>query len=135
MVPFALLDQHVGLLDPGQTLRDNFLRLNPVADENQCRAALARFRFPADDALKRAGALSGGQKLRAGLACTLGRAEPPELLILDEPTNHLDLDATVALESALATFDGALLVVSHDRTFLDHLALDSRVDLREVSRG
>ncbi|KGJ07593.1 ABC-F family ATP-binding cassette domain-containing protein [Paracoccus versutus] len=128
-VPFALLDQHLGLLDPGLTLRGNFLRLNPQADENQARAALARFRFRADDALRQADSLSGGERLRAGLACTLGQAVPPPLLILDEPTNHLDLDATEALEAALAGYDGALLVVSHDAAFLDRLALDRTVRL------
>lgn len=128
-VRHALLDQHVGILDPDRSLRDNFLRLNPGARENQCRAALARFRFRADDALRMTGSLSGGEKLRAGLACTLGRAEPPQLLMLDEPTNHLDLDAVEALEAALAAYDGALLVVSHDEAFVKRLALDRKVDL------
>lgn len=128
-VPCALLDQHLGLLDPGLTLRGNFLRLNPQADENQARAALARFRFRADDALRQADSISGGERLRAGLACTLGQAVPPPLLILDEPTNHLDLDATAALEAALAGYDGALLVVSHDAAFLDRLALDRTIEL------
>lgn len=128
-VPWALLDQDIGLLDDHLTLRENFRRLDPQADENQCRAALARFRFRADDALQKAGTLSGGQKLRAGLACTLGRSRPPQLLILDEPTNHLDLDAIEALEAALNAYDGALLVVSHDEAFLSRLGLDRRVDL------
>lgn len=128
-VPCALLDQHVSLLDPGQTLRENYRLLNPDADENQCRAALARFRFRADDALRPVGALSGGQRLRAGLACTLGRPAPPALLLLDEPTNHLDLDAVEALEAALLAYDGALVVVSHDAAFLSRLGLDRQLEL------
>lgn len=128
-VPYVLLDQGVDLLDPAGSLRDNFLRLNPDANENECRAALARFRFRADDALQRVHALSGGQRLCAGLACVLGRITPPQLLLLDEPTNHLDLDATEALEAALRAYDGAILVVSHDETFLDNLALDRRLEL------
>ncbi|MBK1665977.1 ABC transporter [Rhodospirillum rubrum] len=136
-VPHAFLDQQVGLLDPGLSIRDNFVRLTPQADENQCRAALARFRFRAGDALQTVGTLSGGQKLRAGLACTLGRAQPPGLLMLDEPTNHLDLEGIEALEAALSAYDGALLVVSHDEAFLERLSLDRRVDLRskEESRA
>ncbi len=130
-VPLALLDQHVSLLDAGQTLRDNFARLNPGEDDHQARAALARFGFRADDALQTAGALSGGQRLRAGLACTLGTRHPPPLLILDEPTNHLDLDAIAALESALAGYDGALIVVSHDPVFLAGLGLDRVIDLTD----
>ncbi|WP_029029763.1 ABC-F family ATP-binding cassette domain-containing protein [Salinarimonas rosea] len=128
-VPFALLDQHVHLLDPDLSLRENFRRLDPHADETGCRAALARFGFRADDGLRRAGDLSGGEWLRAGLACTLGRSEPPALLVLDEPTNHLDLDATEALEAALASYDGALIVVSHDETFLARAAIDRTLEL------
>lgn len=131
-VAYAFLDQGVDLLDPDQSLRDNFLRLNPDAGENECRAALARFRFRADDALHKVSALSGGQKLCAGLACVLGRATPPQLLLLDEPTNHLDLEATQALETALTAYDGAMLVVSHDKVFLENLALDRRLDLGSV---
>jgi len=56
-------------------------------------------------------------------------AEPPQLLILDEPTNHLDLDSIRAVESALAGYDGALLVVSHDRDFLDTIGVEREIAL------
>ena len=128
-VPFALLDQHVGLLDPARTLRDNFLHLNPVADIHKAHAALARFGFRAADALRCAGELGGGERLRAGLACALGSMPPPMLLILDEPTNHLDLDGIAALEAALAAYDGAVIVISHDTAFLEALAPDRTVHL------
>lgn len=131
MVPFALLDQHVGLLDPTRTLRDNFQGLNPSANAHMGHAALARFGFRADDALRRAGDLSGGERLRAGLACALGGEPPPMLLMLDEPTNHLDLDGIAALEAALNAYDGAVLVISHDEAFLSSLAPDRRIHLRE----
>ena len=131
-VPCAYLDQQLGLLPPGLSLREAFKRLNPQTEETECRSALARFRFRAQDALKEVGALSGGERLRAGLACTIGRAEPPALLLLDEPTNHLDLDGLEALEAALTSYDGALLVVSHDDAFLTRLGLDRRL---EVGKG
>ena len=110
--PFVLLDQEVSLLAPGATILDNFRRLNPQADENACRAALARFGFRAGAALQAAGSLSGGEKLRAGLAAVLGGVSPPQLLILDEPTNHLDIASLEAVEAGLNGYDGALLVVS-----------------------
>lgn len=132
---FAMLDQRVSLLDPRETIRDNFRRLNPEADENACRAALARFMFRADAALQNVGALSGGQMLRAGLACVLGGREPPSLLILDEPTNHLDLDSIAAVEAGLAAYDGALLVVSHDEAFLSAIGITRRLDMPLQSRA
>ncbi|MBN9525624.1 MAG: ABC-F family ATP-binding cassette domain-containing protein [Alphaproteobacteria bacterium] len=129
MVEAALLDQRVGLLDPARSILENFARLNPDASDNACRAALAGFLFRADAALQRVGSLSGGQMLRAGLACVLGGARPPPLLILDEPTNHLDVEAIEAIEAGLAAYDGALLVVSHDETFLTNIGIVRRLDL------
>ena len=130
-VPFALLDQEVGLLEPDATLLANFRRLNPEADVNACRAALARFMFRADAALQPAGALSGGEKLRAGLACVLGGAAPPALLILDEPTNHLDIAAIEAVEAGLRGYDGALLIVSHDEAFIANVGTSRRIVLEK----
>jgi len=123
----ALLDQSVSLLDPAQSIRDNFRRLHPQADENSCRAALARFMFRADAALQIVSTLSGGQMLRAGLACVLGGAMPPDLLILDEPTNHLDIDSIEAVEAGLRAYDGTLLVVSHDEPFLEAVHITRRI--------
>lgn len=125
----ALLDQRVELLDPRASIADNFARLHPQASHNEVRAALARFRFRADLALQRAGHLSGGQLLRAGLACVLGGATAPPLLMLDEPTNHLDLDSVAAIEQGLLGYDGALIVVSHDQAFLRAIGIGREVRL------
>ncbi|OWV74792.1 ABC transporter [Rhizobium sp. R339] len=134
MTAFAMLDQTVSLLHPSDSIRDNFRRINPQADENSCRAALARFMFRADAALQTVSTLSGGQLLRAGLACVLGAAPPP-LLILDEPTNHLDIDSISAVEAGLRAYDGALLVVSHDETFLENIGIRRRLELTAVGAG
>ncbi|WP_431861139.1 ABC-F family ATP-binding cassette domain-containing protein [Azospirillum sp.] len=134
-VGFAMLDQRVGILDPDASVLDNFTRLNPGATENACRSSLARFLFRADAALQRVGTLSGGQTLRAGLACVLGGPQPPSLLILDEPTNHLDIDAIEAMEAGLRAYDGALLLVSHDETFLTNVGVGRRLDLAPPAPG
>ncbi|QOZ30697.1 ABC-F family ATP-binding cassette domain-containing protein [Bradyrhizobium sp. CCBAU 53421] len=131
MTRFAMFDQAVSLLDASVSILDNFRRINPDANENACRAALARFMFRADAALQTVSSLSGGQLLRAGLACVLGGVSPPPLLILDEPTNHLDIESMEAVEAGLRAYDGALLVVSHDETFLDAIAITRRLDLAE----
>ncbi|MGY2733549.1 ABC-F family ATP-binding cassette domain-containing protein [Sphingomonas sp. UYP23] len=123
----AMLDQRVGLLDGETTLVDNFRRLHPTLGLQEAHAALAQFAFRSRDALRLAGTLSGGERLRAGLACVLGGAEPAQLLLLDEPTNHLDIAAIEVLEAAMAGFDGALLVVSHDRGFLDAVGVEREV--------
>ena len=128
-VPATMLDQSVSLLDRSESILDNFKRLSPGASENACRAALAGFRFRADAALQRVESLSGGQILRAGLACVLGGATPPSLLILDEPTNHLDIESIETVEAVLRAYDGALLIVSHDDAFLENVGMDRRVDL------
>ncbi|MGI6850681.1 ABC-F family ATP-binding cassette domain-containing protein [Mesorhizobium sp. 1B3] len=126
---FAMLDQQVSLLDPRLSIRDNFLRINPGQSENACRATLARFMFRADAALQTVSSLSGGQMLRAGLACVLGGKKPPPLLILDEPTNHLDIDSIETVEAGLRAYDGALLVVSHDETFLDAIEVSRKIEM------
>jgi ATPase subunit of ABC transporter with duplicated ATPase domains len=125
----ALLDQHVGLLDRDTTILANLRALNPELGENEAHAALARFAFRNQAALRVVGTLSGGERLRAGLACVLSAARPPQLLLLDEPTNHLDLDSIEMLEAALRGYDGALLVVSHDPAFLDAIGIEREIAL------
>ncbi len=125
----AVLDQHVGLLDPSTSILDNLRRLNPELTANEAHAALARFAFRNRAALQISGTLSGGERLRAGMACVFARPEPPWLLLLDEPTNHLDLASIEELENALRGFDGALIVVSHDQAFLQAIGIDREIAL------
>jgi ATPase subunit of ABC transporter with duplicated ATPase domains len=132
-VASAMLDQGVGLLDPALSIVENFRRLNPDASLNHAHAMLARFLYRNQAALKPVHALSGGEMLRAGLACVLGGTVPPGLLILDEPTNHLDLDSIAAIEAALRDFDGALLVASHDPDFLDAIGITRRIHFPQTN--
>jgi ATPase subunit of ABC transporter with duplicated ATPase domains len=125
----ALLDQRAAVLDETQTILENFRRLNPAAGANEAHAALARFLFRNVAAHQPVATLSGGERLRAALACVLMAADPPQLLVLDEPTNHLDLDSVEAVESALAGYDGALLIASHDEDFLDAVGVERRIVL------
>ena len=125
----ALLDQSISLLPPDRALIETMRARHPGLTMGEAHAALARFAFRNRDALKPAGVLSGGERLRAGLAMVMAGPRPPQLLILDEPTNHLDLDAIEVLEEALRGYDGALVVVSHDEAFLDRVGVEERIRL------
>ncbi len=125
----VLLDQTASVLRDGETVLEGFRRLNPQATVNDAQAALARFLFRNTAAHQAVGSLSGGERLRAALACVLSGVEPPQLLILDEPTNHLDLSSIEAVEQALSGFDGALLVVSHDADFLQAIGIERQIVL------
>ena len=92
-------------------------RLDPKATEQQLRSFLGGFDFRGDQALAPAGPFSGGEKARLALAQIV--YQRPNLLLLDEPTNHLDLDMRHALELALQSFEGAMILVSHDRHLID----------------
>ncbi|ANF54211.1 ABC transporter [Brevundimonas naejangsanensis] len=126
----ALLDQQAAMLKADETLVEGWLRLNPQGTPNAARAALARFLFRNVQADRRVGELSGGERLRAALACVMTGAQPPQLLVLDEPTNHLDIDAVEAVEAALSAYDGALVVVSHDADFIQNLRVDRTIVLK-----
>ncbi len=125
----AHFDQFARRLDPARSVLENYRAANPSLDETRARTALARFLFVEDEAHQPVGTLSGGQRLRAALACVLNGWRPPRLLLLDEPTNHLDLDSLAALESVLNGYDGALLAVSHDRAFLEAVGIRRWVEL------
>jgi ATP-binding cassette subfamily F protein 3 len=105
-------------LNSAKTVLEEAAEAFTEKNTEKLRGLLGAFLFTGDDVFKRVGDLSGGERSRLAL-CKLVLSGP-ELLVLDEPTNHLDIAATEALEEALQEYDGTILVVSHDRFFLDH---------------
>ena len=111
------------------SLGDAFEQAVPEVAPVELRTLLAKFGLKGDQVLSRVGRLSPGERTRAALA--LLQVRGVSLLVLDEPTNHLDLPAIEQLEEALASYDGALLLVSHDRRLLDNVSLDQRWHVEE----
>ena len=117
-VQIGYFSQSYERLDPNQTIFDNFLTEYGLTDE-QTRSLLGGMMFHGDDVYKEIGTLSGGQKARLVLLKLV--MDGANFLILDEPTNHLDILAQETVEAALEVFDGTVLVVSHDRYFINEI--------------
>ncbi|MCP2287844.1 ABC-F family ATP-binding cassette domain-containing protein [Nocardia amikacinitolerans] len=130
-VPWRMLPQRLDVFDASRSVFENVSAAAPEATPLRIRAHLARFLFRGGDADVAAGALSGGERLRAALAMLLLAEPAPKLLLLDEPTNNLDLPSLRHLTQALAGFEGALIVVSHDPRFLDDMGVTRRLELTE----
>lgn len=118
-IQFGYYDQAQTDLDPSKTVIDEVWDRYPKMTQTQVRSALAQFLFKGDDVFKNVGKLSGGEKARVSLLkLMLSKAN----MLLDEPTNHLDIHSREALENALASYGGTLLIVSHDRYLINKLA-------------
>ena len=119
----AYLDQHLSRLDLSKSVMTHLSLGNTPLEEGALRTRLAQLQLGAEKVTLPLAELSGGERLKAALACVLWREAATQLLLLDEPTNHLDLASVQAIEAALADYPGALLVVSHDEAFLAGLKL------------
>ncbi len=112
--------QDASALDLEQSILTEVAAAAPAMSETQIRGMLGRFLFSGDDVHKQIGRLSGGEQSRIRLIKLI--LQQPNVLVLDEPTNHLDIPSREALEEALLAYPGSILMVSHDRYFLDRLA-------------
>jgi ATPase subunit of ABC transporter with duplicated ATPase domains len=127
----AYLSQRLDLLDTERTVAQNLAAFAPAMPEPQRMNLLARFLFRGSRIHLPVGVLSGGERLRATLACVLFAEPAPQLLLLDEPTNNLDLVSVGQLESALNAYEGAFVVVSHDERFLAEIKVGRWLGLHE----
>jgi len=136
-VPLRFLPQRLDVLDDGLTVAENVARFAPAATNNRIRARLARFLFKGKRADQRAATLSGGERFRATLAALMLAEPAPQLLMLDEPTNNLDMASVRQLTTALESYEGALIVASHDVPFLESIGITRWLlldgELRETS--
>ena len=119
-VKIGYFDQNIETLTSEKTVLNEVWDLYPYMTETEIRSALAMFLFRGEDVYKRIDSLSGGERAKISLLKIM--LAKPNFLILDEPTNHLDITSREVLENALLDFNGTLLVVSHDRFFINTLA-------------
>ncbi|MGK5682736.1 ABC-F family ATP-binding cassette domain-containing protein [Actinoplanes sp. URMC 104] len=127
----AYLSQRLDLLDEDRTVAENLASSAPALPDAERMNLLARFLFRGSRAHLPVRVLSGGERLRATLACVLLAEPAPQLLLLDEPTNNLDLESAGQLEAALLAYRGAFVVVSHDERFLDAIGIGRRLVLED----
>ncbi|ASL28866.1 ABC-F family ATP-binding cassette domain-containing protein [Azotobacter chroococcum] len=125
----AYLSQRLELLDPARSVAENLAESAPSMPAHERADLLARLQFRGSRMHLPASQLSGGERLRAVLACVLHADPAPQLLLLDEPTNNLDLGAIGQLEQALGAYEGAMVVISHDQAFLDAIGVTRRLML------
>lgn len=119
-VKIGYYEQSMKGLNPEYTVLEQVSALFPRLDQQQLRSALGQFLFHGDDVFKRISALSGGELARIQLLKLI--LSGCNLLLLDEPTNHLDIPSREALERALSAYDGTMLIVTHDRYFVNRIA-------------
>ncbi|MER7190439.1 ABC-F family ATP-binding cassette domain-containing protein [Streptomyces flaveolus] len=138
-VPLRFLPQRLDVLDEALTVAENVARFSPGVTNNRIRARLARFLFRGARADQQAATLSGGERFRATLAALMLAEPAPQLLMLDEPTNNLDMASVRQLTTALESYEGALIVASHDMPFLDSIGITRRLlleggELKDITR-
>lgn len=119
----AYLDQRLSHLAVDQSVIEQLQAVNRKASQAELRTRLAQLGLDARDVDRPSGQLSGGERLKAALACALYADPPPQLVLLDEPGNHLDLPSLQALEAVLRSYEGALVVVSHDDALLEGIGV------------
>jgi ATPase subunit of ABC transporter with duplicated ATPase domains len=137
-VPLRFLPQRLDVLDDDLSVAENVARYAPAATANRIRARLARFLFKGTKADQQAATLSGGERFRAALAALMLADPAPQLLLLDEPTNNLDMASVRRLTTALESYEGALIVASHDMPFLESIGITRRLlleggELKEIA--
>ena len=120
---YSLIDNHLSVYEQAQQFNVSALQ------EYEIKTRLNRFLFTKDDWDKSCSALSGGEKMRLILCCLTIHNQSPDIIMLDEPTNNLDIQNIEILTAAINEYQGTLIVVSHDETFLEQIKIEQTIQL------
>jgi ATPase subunit of ABC transporter with duplicated ATPase domains len=124
------IDQDYSLIDNSKSVYDQAQKYNTTnLEEHEVKIRLNRFLFPKEDWDKSCSALSGGEKMRLMLCCLTIGNRAPDMIILDEPTNNLDIQNLEILTAAINEYQGTLIVVSHDESFLKQIAVERYIEM------
>jgi ATPase subunit of ABC transporter with duplicated ATPase domains len=124
------IDQDYSLLDNKLKIYEQAEQFNVSAlQEHKIKIRLTRFLFTKDDWDKPCSALSGGERMRLLLCCLTINSKSPDIIIFDEPTNNLDIQNVEILTTAINEYQGTLVVVSHDETFLEQINIERTIEL------
>lgn len=124
------IDQDYSLLDDSLKVYEQAQQFNTAAlQEHEIKIRLNRFLFTKSDWDKPCNTLSGGERMRLSLCCLMINSKSPDLIVFDEPTNNLDLQNVEILTAAINEYQGAIIVVSHDETFLEQINIQREIEL------
>ncbi len=124
------VDQDYSLLDNRLSVYEQAQQFNIAAlQEHEVKIRLSRFLFSKNDWDKSCGTLSGGERMRLMLCCLTIYSKSPDILVFDEPTNNLDIQNVEILTAAINEYQGTLIVVSHDETFIEQIGIDRIIEL------
>lgn len=126
------LDQNFSFLDSQRSALDNLMSLNPDQTAEFWRTLLGQLRLRGDKVLQPISELSGGEQLKVALTTVANPLNGLNLLLLDEPENHLDIESKELLATAIRSFNGAIILVSHDQYFVKQCNIDREVNITDV---
>src|SRR5690606_36157345 len=124
------IDQDYSLIDNKLNVYEQAQQFNVASlQEHEIKIRLSRFLFAKDDWDKSCSALSGGERMRLLLCCLTINSQSPDIIIFDEPTNNLDIQNVEILTAAINEYQGTIIVVSHDETFLEQINIERTIEL------
>lgn len=128
---YLYLDQNYSLVDLSKTVYEQAQSYNINMPEHEVKTHLARSQFPEETWDKPCNVLSGGEKMKLSLCSLIISNKIPDLLVLDEPTNNIDIDSMAVLSSTIKEFEGTLIIISHDKYFVNEMNINKEIDLIE----